>query len=116
MEMNGASCVIRRKKQQPTLPPLLPASNRDSSTDPTAQFLTNWSKQVSMAAYQLLGGSRNNPALLPERVASAFSPGSRVNMFSYKGPRRAKARVVWPWRAPFDHCSPSRLAVAVRAA
>ena len=45
-----------------------------------------------MAAYQLLGGNRNNPVLLPERVASPYNPGSRINMFSYKGPRRAKAR------------------------
>ena len=43
-----------------------------------------------MTAYQLLGGNRNNPVLLPERVASPYTPGSRINMFSYKGPRRAK--------------------------
>ncbi len=48
--------------------------------------------QVSMTAYQLLGGSRSNPVLLPEHVASPYTPGSRINMFSYKGPRRAKAR------------------------
>lgn len=48
-----------------------------------------------MMAYQLLGGNRNNPVLVPERVQSQYNPGSRINMFSYKGPRRAKVMGVW---------------------
>ena len=46
-----------------------------------------------MTAYQLLGGNRNNPVLVPERVQGQYNPGSRINMFSYKGPRRAKAKL-----------------------
>jgi superfamily II DNA/RNA helicase len=51
--------------------------------------------QVALLAFQLLGGQRNNPAILPERIPSGFEPGSRTNMFSYKGPRKVKVAGVW---------------------
>lgn len=51
--------------------------------------------QVAMLAYQLLGGQRNNPAILPERIPTKFEPGSKLNMFSYQGPRRVKVAGVW---------------------
>jgi hypothetical protein len=51
--------------------------------------------QVSTLCYMLLGGSRNNPKISPERLPTQFQPGSRTNMFTYKGPRRAKVVGVW---------------------
>ncbi|KAJ1470325.1 hypothetical protein T484DRAFT_1848180 [Baffinella frigidus] len=47
------------------------------------------SQDVALLAFQLLGGQRNNPAFLPERIPSNFEPGSKTNMFSYKGPRKS---------------------------
>ena len=47
--------------------------------------------QIALMAFQLLGGQRNNPAFLPERIPSRFEPGSKTNMFSYKGPRKVRA-------------------------
>jgi hypothetical protein len=43
---------------------------------------------------QLLGGHRNNPNILPVRIdkSSNAKPGSKTNMFSYKGPRRVKVK------------------------
>ena len=45
---------------------------------------THVNTQVAMAAYQLLGGSRNNPGIMPERVVKSPIPGDKINMFSYK--------------------------------
>ena len=65
-----------------------------------------------MAAYQLLGGNRNNPALLPERVQNEYIPNSRLNMFNYKGPRRVKVSPAQTTRC-LCLCTP-RLAVSWR--
>jgi len=35
-------------------------------------------------------GSRNNPRIQPERTLTQSLPGSKTNMFTYKGPRRVK--------------------------
>jgi len=43
----------------------------------------------------LVGGSRNNPKFMPERILQGNTPGSKTNMFSYKGPRRVKVVGVW---------------------
>ena len=43
----------------------------------------------------LVGGSRNNPKFMPERIPVQYKPGSKTNMFSYKGPRRVKVVGVW---------------------
>ena len=51
--------------------------------------------QVSTLCYMLLGGSRNNPKISPERIPTQHQPGSRTNMFTYKGPRRVKVVGVW---------------------
>jgi len=51
--------------------------------------------QVSTLCYMLLGGSRNNPKIMPERIPIQYQPGSKTNMFSYKGPRRVKVVGVW---------------------
>jgi len=51
--------------------------------------------QVSTLCYMLLGGSRNNPRIQPERTLTQSLPGSKTNMFTYKGPRRVKVVGVW---------------------
>jgi len=51
--------------------------------------------QVSTLCYMLLGGSRNNPRIQPERTMPQYEPGSKTNMFTYKGPRRVKVVGVW---------------------
>ena len=51
--------------------------------------------QVSTLCYMLVGGSRNNPTICQERIPPRYQPGSRTNMFTYKGPRRVKVVGVW---------------------
>ena len=51
--------------------------------------------QVSTLCHMLVGGSRNNPKFMPERILQGNTPGSKTNMCSYKGPRRVKVVGVW---------------------